>query len=142
MDMSPYMNLGSDEWIGVDLDGTLAHYQQWTRWNHIGKPIPKMVERVQQWLGIGITVKIFTARVGFDTDTCKISGQIFTKQQMIDVIGIWTFKHVGEPLVATATKDFNMRELWDDRAVQVVANTGIAIADEYEAQLEALKGKP
>jgi hypothetical protein len=35
-----------------------------------------------------------------------------------------------------------MRELWDDRAIQVVANTGITIADEYEAQLEALKGKP
>jgi hypothetical protein len=25
-------------WIGVDLDGTFAHYDTWTAWNSFGKP--------------------------------------------------------------------------------------------------------
>jgi hypothetical protein len=142
MDLGPYKEFSRAEWIGVDLDGTLAHYSHWTRWNHIGDPIPAMVTRVKAWISIGVQVRIFTARVGFEEDVCKLTGEAFTKEMMSKVIGGWTRQHVGKVLVATATKDFNMRELWDDRAIQVVANTGITIADEYEAQLEALKGKP
>lgn len=40
-------------WIGVDLDGTLAHYDGWKGADHIGEPIPAMVERVKQWLSEG-----------------------------------------------------------------------------------------
>lgn len=35
-------------WIGVDLDGTLAHYEGWKGVEHIGEPIPAMVERIWQ----------------------------------------------------------------------------------------------
>ena len=35
----------SKAWIGTDLDGTLAKYDGWKGWQHIGDPIPKMVER-------------------------------------------------------------------------------------------------
>ena len=38
-------------WIGVDLDGTLAHYEGWQGETHIGAPISAMVERVKRWLG-------------------------------------------------------------------------------------------
>ena len=34
-------------WIGVDLDGTLAEYHGWKGSEHIGPPIPLMVERVK-----------------------------------------------------------------------------------------------
>lgn len=49
-------------WIGVDLDGTLAHYDGWKGPEHIGAPIPAMVERVKAWLAEGKEVRISTAR--------------------------------------------------------------------------------
>ena len=33
--------------IAVDLDGTLAYYDKFRGKDHIGKPIPKMIERVK-----------------------------------------------------------------------------------------------
>jgi hypothetical protein len=50
-------------WIGVDLDGTLAHYDGWVNTFHIGDPVPLMAARVRQWLENGEDVRIFTARV-------------------------------------------------------------------------------
>ncbi len=41
------------EWIGVDLDGTLAHYTGWKGPEHIGEPIEEMAERVREWLSKG-----------------------------------------------------------------------------------------
>lgn len=38
------MNAG---WYAVDLDGTLAHYDGWRGEDHIGDPIPPMVERIK-----------------------------------------------------------------------------------------------
>lgn len=43
-------------WIGVDLDGTLAEYHGWDD-GRIGAPIPKMVQRVKQWLAEGKEVR-------------------------------------------------------------------------------------
>lgn len=137
-----YENFGMRDWIAVDLDGTLAVYNNWVAWDIIGPPIPRMVERVKAWLQLGIRVKIFTARVAWDVDACHVTGKQFTRKMMEDVIGAYTAEHIGLALKATAIKDFYMRELWDDRAIGVVANTGITVAEEYEAQLEALKGKP
>lgn len=51
-------------WIGVDLDGTLAMYDGFKGPEHIGDPVPKMLERVKKWLAEGREVRIFTARVG------------------------------------------------------------------------------
>ncbi len=49
-------------WIGVDLDGTLAHYDGWAGPESIGEPIPLMMARVREWLALGREVRIFTAR--------------------------------------------------------------------------------
>ncbi|MHB9009227.1 MAG: hypothetical protein ACYDC1_20140, partial [Limisphaerales bacterium] len=57
------MSQSNGGWIGVDLDGTLAHYDGWQGAQYIGDPIAPMVERVQRWLAAGKTVKIFTARM-------------------------------------------------------------------------------
>lgn len=99
-------------WIGVDLDGTLAHYEGWTG-GGIGKPIPAMVERVKAWLAGGTEVRIFTARVAH-----PIAGTHAA-------IEAWCLEHIGEALPVTCQKDFSMIELWDDRAVRVVPNTGL-----------------
>lgn len=102
------MNAG---WIGVDLDGTLAHYDGWVDSSHIGAPIPAMVGRVKRWLEHGVTVKIFTAR-------------FHNGPEAIAVINDWSLANLGQVLEVTATKDFRMVELWDDRAVRVRINTG------------------
>lgn len=112
-------------WIGVDLDGTLAKYGIWD--GSIGEPIPLMVERVKIWIALGVEVKIFTARVGFGAGYSAESGrsddELFANEQRT-LIEAWCEKHLGQKLPVTATKDFRMIELWDDRAVQVEMNTG------------------
>lgn len=105
-----------EPWVGVDLDGTLAHYEKWGG-PSIGEPIPEMVSRVKEWLRQGIKVKIFTARVG-----PRQAGFDVTEQRRI--IGEWCVRVFGQRLEVTATKDFGMTELWDDRCVSVIKNTG------------------
>jgi len=39
----------------------------------------------------------------------------------------WCEKHLGLALPVTCVKDMHMIELWDDRAVQVVTNTGMPV---------------
>jgi hypothetical protein len=103
-------------YIGVDLDGTLATYTTFISHDHIGEPIPAMVERVQRWLMQGKIVKIFTARMS-DADPKK-------RLEILDAIHAWTLKHIGRSLEATCIKDYGLVQLWDDRAVQVEFNTG------------------
>lgn len=43
---------------------------------------------------------------------------------MLTPIEEWCRKHIGEVLPVVCTKDFGMVELWDDRCVQVIPNTG------------------
>lgn len=102
------MNKG---WVGVDLDGTLAYYDKFKGFNVIGEPIPTMLEKVQNLIDHGITVKIFTARA--------------TDAKNIPLIEKWCKKHFGVVLPVTNSKDMDMIELWDDRARQVLTNTGI-----------------
>lgn len=104
-------------WIGVDLDGTLAHYDHvWRGAGHIGAPIPNMVDRVRNWLAQGKAVKVFTARMSTrdDAELALVAA----------AIAAWTEKHIGTRLEATCVKDYAMIELWDDRAVGVEPNTG------------------
>jgi hypothetical protein len=118
-------------WIGVDLDGTLAHYAGWKGADHIGAPIPVMVQRVRRWLKQGRTVKIFTARVGATDDVVDQSplpGTLIDSHEFAEtqrrLIQEWCERHIGQRLEVTATKDYGMDELWDDRAIRVEMNTG------------------
>lgn len=107
-------------WVGVDLDGTLAMYSRWKGIDHIGEPIPVMVERVKQWLRQGTTVKIFTARMHGHGVALLEGGTA----DVVTPIQQWCLKHIGQVLEVTNVKDFKMIELWDDRAVRVETNTG------------------
>jgi hypothetical protein len=101
-----------EPWIGVDLDGTLAQYDKYNGTN-IGEPIPLMLIRVKKWLKKGQKVKIFTARIAHDES-----------EEHKREIDKWCKKHLGQKLEVTCVKDFGMKELWDDRAIQVQKNTG------------------
>jgi hypothetical protein len=117
-------------WIGVDLDGTLAFYDGW-KGGRIGDPIPRMLERVKKWLADGVEVRIVTARVaetGARNDQGQEDNTLFADEQR-ELIAAWCEQHLGQRLKVTASKDLAMIELWDDRAVQVIPNTGRALQD-------------
>ena len=96
---------GSD-WIGVDLDGTLAHYDHYRGHDFVGVPIEPMVKRVRKWLAEGKDVRLFTAR------------------DPHPAIRKWMQEHLGQQLPITHTKDKHMIALYDDRAVNVKRNMG------------------
>ena len=112
-------------WIGFDLDGTLAKYDGWRGETHIGEPIEQIVKEAKRFLSLGYEVKIFTARVA-ESENNK-DGSKHTNSAVINAIQDWTEKHIGKRLEVTNKKDFRMIELWDDRAVQVVPNTGLRV---------------
>lgn len=100
------------EWIGVDLDGTLADFSEgWKGIHHIGEPLWPMVHRIRDWLHEGKIVKILTARAN--------------TPEAIPPIRKWLVEVAGLPeLEITNVKGHHMKELWDDRCVQMHPNTG------------------
>lgn len=111
------------EWIGVDLDGTLAEYHRGDLRmygnTHIGPPVPAMLARVKNWLERGFEVRIFTARVSEEHP-----GNLKAIREAIEA---WCNIHIGQPLMITNVKDYSMIELWDDRAIQIIPNTGVPV---------------
>lgn len=97
-------------WFGVDLDGTLAASEGLKNLDTIGKPIPLMMERVKLWIAQGHKVKIMTARA--------------SDPNQIPLVKSWIKKHGLPDLEVTNQKDYDMVELWDDRAIQVLPDTG------------------
>jgi len=71
----------------------------------------------------GQAVKIFTARVCEHGRLDTSNGEP-TAVDVITPIENWCLKHLGRKLPVTNVKDYYMIELWDDRAIQVIANTG------------------
>ncbi len=107
-------------WIGVDLDATLALYDEWRGEEHIGDPIEPMAARVRGWIKTGIEVRIFTARATKRDD----GGDI----RAINAIKKWTLKHFGYELEVTNVKDYGCIAIYDDRAVGVQPNTGVLLS--------------
>lgn len=106
-----------EEWVGFDLDGTLAKYDGWKGIEHIGEPVERMVliAKLLHWLGKKI--KIMTARVAPRTgkdDSEKARGYVEK----------WCEKNLGFVPDITYVKDASMVALFDDRAVAVQPNTG------------------
>jgi len=104
-------------WIGVDLDGTLAHYES-GQYPEIGEPIEPMVRRILKWLADGEEVRILTARAAHG-------------EEDIERVATWLTEVAGLPrLMVTCKKDPDMDVLWDDKAIQVKPNTGEPLVDE------------
>lgn len=124
-------------WIGVDFDGTLAAYDHWRGPSHTGRPIMPMVYRVRRWIGLAYEVRIFTARIwpiaymgaepGAQAQVLPFSGppdRFAEAQEAAHAVRTWCLEQFHCVLPITCVKDMGMIELWDDRAVQVIANTG------------------
>ena len=127
-------------WIGIDLDGVLAEWGEGTSnpgdVTRIGDPIPATVALVKRLLADGQTVKIFTARVGPATDQECYDNSNHACPTLWDwqewqtqLINAWMDEHLGTRLVITATKDWHMWKLYDDRCVQMIPNTGVSLEE-------------
>ena len=112
-------------WIGVDLDGTLAKYDGWKGVEHIGAPVDRMLKRTKTMLLNGKDVRIFTARV-YSDGTPERDADVANARAAIEK---WCELYVGQVLPITNVKDFAMVSLYDDRAIQVVPNTGDTMED-------------
>lgn len=131
-------------WIGVDFDGTLAHYEKWQGHDHAGPPVPAMVERIRQWLMQGYDVKVFTARIWplnqcIDPEDERALHATFVENQReddcwvsIETIRKFCREHIGVTLPITNVKDFQMRQLWDDHCVTVGINSGKVTFEDVE----------
>lgn len=97
-------------WVGIDLDGTLAKYPP-QNGAIIGDAIPYMVERLRHWHQAGIEIRIFTVRA--------------VTAKGIRQVKAWLKNNSLPDLKVTAVKDSGMIELWDDRAIRVIRNTGV-----------------
>lgn len=102
------------EHIGVDFDGTLAHYKS-GQYPMAGEPIKDMVSFVKRKINEGERVVIFTARV---SDPSHAKAQT-------DLIQTWCLIHLGHKLDVTCIKSHKMKIFYDDKARQVYTNTGI-----------------
>ncbi|GEM_PF-5957298 len=112
----------SNSWVGVDLDGTLAVYDGWKGEDHVGEPVPLMMERVKELIQYGETVKIFTARAESE------SGK--------KVVEKWLAEHGLQGIEVTNIKDSGMTMLLDDRAKNVIPNTGVVLESFDKKQMD------
>lgn len=102
-------------WIGVDLDGTLAVWQEGVSTvEEIGEPLQNLVNEVKQRLKEGQDMRIFTARVADPA----------TEDYQRALIEQWCARVFGKVLPITCRKDRWCIEIWDDHARHVAANTG------------------
>lgn len=106
-----------EEWIGFDLDGTLAKYDGWKGIEHIGEPVDTMVIIAKMLHRIGKKIKVLTARVAPRDD-----GEGGDKAKKY--VEAWCKKNLGFVPEITYEKDASMAALFDDRAVAVEQNTG------------------
>lgn len=98
----------------VGLDGTLAYYKYWEYENHIGESIPDIKRKILCWLSLGIKIKIFTARA--------------YKKELIKPIRKWLLLNGLPPtLEITNIKGIDCDLLFDDKAREVIYNTGIIV---------------
>lgn len=120
-------------WIGVDFDGTLVETMPPGKYEYgkHGAPIMLMVDRVNDLLAAGKEVRIMTARANFN-NRANVEGQ----NKDIAMLMKFCLYYFGRSLAFTATKDFEMIELWDDRARQVVVNTGEFAVDVIKAGMK------
>ena len=98
-------------WVGFDFDGTLAV-------EHTFEPVEPMVDRLRAYLDQGVEVRILTAR---GNDPHGPHG--------IKLVKDWLKKQGLPDLQVTSKKDYQMIVLYDDRARQVIQNTGVVVGE-------------
>jgi hypothetical protein len=108
------MDKNGERWTGVDLDGTLAEAcEGWPEPDQIGDPIEGMMEWVKRSIGNGLKIKIFTARAGWT--------------ESLPHVKEWLTKHGLGHLEVTNVKDMYCDRILDDKAIQVLRNSGLIV---------------
>lgn len=145
-------------WIGFDLDGTLAKYDGWKGFDHIGDPIGPMVTLLKKLHAEGTKVKILTARVApkdvqearpnpyVENHWCITSPDdmpwaLKDKWTPCEYIQDWCWRVFGFVPEITHEKDCFMLDLYDDRCHQVVPNTGEVVEEQRDKLAKALEEK-
>lgn len=104
-------------WFGFDIDGTLAKYDfgKQGQPQPIGEPVPAMASRLRKAVASGRICKYFTARA--------------ETPEGMQAVRDWAVKYGLPNLDVTNVKDHHMILCYDDRARQVVPNTGEVVGD-------------
>jgi hypothetical protein len=108
--------------IAVDFDGTISFYEH----DHadggydpskVGEPIPRMCDRVREWLADGDEVVVLTARVwsGHSAEEIAVARK---------AVGAFCLEQFGRELEVTSEKDPHIEVIYDDKAVGVTKNLG------------------
>ena len=137
------------------MDGTLTEWDGvWRGPSYIGAPIARTVRRVKHWLNQGKDVRIFTARVyvgprpsawdaaaktPWDSAVRQWSTRYNEAALCRTAIDAFCLKQFGRALPITCEKDYHMVLLLDDRAQQVVPNTGALVQEELRRAVQGLK---
>ena len=121
--------------IYLDLDGTVANFDGWKGFDHIGDPIPTMADKIRTWLARGDEVVIFTARA---CDFNVHGDAKFDLDAIVSTVQDWTEKHFGVRLKVTATKG-PWDACYDDAINQVVRNTGKTLQECVLEQIDELR---
>lgn len=121
-------------WFAFDVDGTIAEYHGWVPDGSIGKPITAMIRRIKNYIKKGRDVRLCTARIN-PSGRQEFPEQFEAQKGIIDS---WCLEHIGQTLPICYEKDLHMVFLFDDRAMQVIPNTGILIQEELRRAVTAL----
>jgi hypothetical protein len=119
------------DWYAYDLDGTAAVYEGWKGVEHIGNPVPVVIELMKLQIAEGKDVRWFTARawpIGVekpvDWTEQEFLGRLLSAKTAVQYINDWSAQNLGVVIPVTCVKDFGMITLMDDRLIQVIPNTG------------------
>lgn len=82
-----------------------------------------MLERVKKWVSEEKDVRIFTARA-YRMLYPEGTSEKAEAAKVVGAIHRWLTSNGLPELPVTCFKDFGMVELWDDRAIQIIPNTG------------------
>ena len=155
-------------WYGFDLDGTLAKYDGWKGFDHIGEPVKPMVDLIKRMHDEGKVVKILTARVppranmeykvrekcappdyvstaDFSCLSANAKTWVENMYLNLDTWGArefvidWCLRNLGFLPEITHEKDRLMLGLYDDRVKQVVPNEGLLVEDLYRECVKMLQ---
>ena len=120
---------GKETW-GLDFDGTVSFYEKWVP-GELGEPIPEMVRKVKEALADGVQIVIFTARV-YPGESYE---RALEATQHVIQIAQWCQDVFGEVFPITCQKFPFFTKIIDDRAVQVLENSGVYLSELIDGDL-------
>ena len=77
--------MGGEEWIAVDIDGTICRYvTPWDGFKHFGEIMPGAIEGLHFLRGLGYKIVIFTCRTSFEDYNMFTGDLVFYVRNFLD----------------------------------------------------------